>query len=139
MLFIVLTIILGLLLIYLEFFFPGKLFAVIGTAVLLSTIAYLLFRGYSPFALLMTLVLMSCVIMLICKIGFSHHRRKCVIQEQKATSEEGDAPFALTDLKPDGFISLKGKKVSARAEKESILRGNDVQIVRREGEIYIVK
>jgi membrane-bound ClpP family serine protease len=136
MLFIICSIFIGLLLIYLEFFFPGKLLAIIGAACLLSTIAYLLFRGYSPFALLITLVLITCVLFFIFKMGFSHHRKKYALQKEK---EEKEDSFALTDLNPAGFISFKGKKVAGRAKKEWILRGSSLVILEEKNGEYLVE
>lgn len=143
---------LGLLFIFLEFYMPGAVMAVIGAIMLLTSIV-LFAEQTQSFAWTILFVLLEGFLLYLvikytiryipkAKSGFSIYSNKD--QEGYQASEYdvkaiGKTGKVISDLKPGGFILVDGKKQAAISESGYITRGAEVIVVSGDGESLMVK
>lgn len=136
----------GLILIYLEFFLPGGIFALGGTILLLSSIFLLLIeRIHVIYFLIYTFLL---VFFAYSIIRFALKRVKVdqsifpnsdhikILHEKDLVGEIG---VAFTDLKPTGKIFINETYYSATSNENFIEKGSKIQVIDGEGVNLIVR
>lgn len=142
----------GLLLIFIEFFVPGGIFAVFGLLAIFGGIALFIYEGASlavvVSALLGSLIgsILTCYLALwvVRRTGKSGSIFLTTDQEGFRTSSYDPAlkervGIAHTDLKPGGFVMIDGVKYAAYAPGGFVERGTKVIVVDVEGETIKVR
>ncbi|MBS4168876.1 NfeD family protein [Parachlamydia sp. AcF125] len=142
----------GLLLISIEFYLPGAIMAVLGAISL--CIGIVLFAVSSQSAVETLLFLMVALILVIgvCKFmlwkiprsqpGFSIYSNQDQSGYQASTYDNallGKRAIAFTDLKPGGIILFERRHLQAISQSGYLIKGTEVLIIGGEGESLIVK
>lgn len=144
--------IIGLVLVYLEFYLPG---AVMGTAGALLLIASLFFFMMEYQSSILTVVYLFVILGSVAavikyalwKIPRTKPDRSIYSKDAQngyfASSFDpnliGKKGTVITDLKPGGYISVDGVQAQALSESGYISQGSEVLILRGEGDSLIVK
>ena len=81
----------GLLLVYLEFFFPSGISVVIATGLLVGSIVIFAFQGYSWGWIAIFSILLLILVGVVCKIGLKHVKKKMSHQSDL----EGSTAFTI--------------------------------------------
>jgi membrane-bound serine protease (ClpP class) len=148
---ILLLAIVGILLIFLEFFLPGAVLAVIGTITLLVSLG-LFFAQYPALWGIFYLLGLLVVVFITCKFAIWKMKRSqgksnfyhgedqqgytASSFDQELIGKEG---IVSTELKPAGHILVDGQLYQALSESGFISRGIKVQILGGKGSHLIVK
>ena len=135
---IVLLFLAGLVLVFLEFFLPGAILAVIGV-VLLLTSAALFFATYPVLWGLLYLFVMLLVVFGVCRLAIWKMKRSQVKgdfyhgQDQEGYSASsfdsslvGKEGVVATELKPAGHILVEGQLYQAVSEKGFLSKGASI-------------
>lgn len=142
---------LGLLLVFIEFFLPGGLIALIG--------GLLLVAGMCMFSLLDVALLYKifyfigtaggAALACQCALWIIKNRSKDALylsNEQKALPQSfieenlvGVVGIVSSDLKPSGHITIEGKRFQAVSEGEYIKKGASITIIEARSNYFIVK
>ncbi|MBS0604330.1 MAG: serine protease [Verrucomicrobia bacterium] len=141
----------GIVLIFLEFFLPGAVLAVIGTLTLLISLG-LFFAQYPAFWGIVYMLAMLLAVFIICKFAlwrvkrsqgkgnFYHGEDQSGYQassyDQNLIGKDG---IVATELKPAGHILVDGKLYQALSETGFISKDVSVQIVGGKGSHLIVR
>lgn len=140
----------GLLTIFLEFYMPGGILAVLGSLIIIGSVVLFAVEYESP--LLVVLYTIGVVVLIVYLFKFTLHK----IRHSKKGFYSNDAQEGFvastfdktaigkvgtveSDLKPGGHILLNGKKLSANSQSGYIAKGQKVLVVGGEGDILIVK
>jgi membrane-bound ClpP family serine protease len=147
---IILLGIVGLVLIFLEFFLPGAILAVIGTLCLLVSLG-LCFSTYAAIWGTFYLFILLLTVYLTCRLALWRIKRSkgsgnfylSDTQEGYTASSFdqsliGKEAIVSTELKPAGHILVEGKLLQAISETGFISKGVKVQIVGGKGSHLIV-
>ncbi|MBS0616443.1 MAG: hypothetical protein JSR58_07835 [Verrucomicrobia bacterium] len=137
----------GLLLIYLEFFFPSGVSAVIAAGLLITSIIFFGFRGYAWGWIAFYSIILLVLVLLVCKMAIGHVKGRV---SHKADQEGyiaapldktliGAEGVAISELKPSGHILVQGKKLPAQSDTGYIPQNTSVIITGVRGANYIVK
>ncbi len=151
MLFIVLLTLVGLIFIFLEFFLPGTVLAILGALTLVASVALCFSQLPAVYATLY-LLLVLLAILAVCKIALLRIR---------ASGKKGDfylpddqegyvASFfdkeligkkgtVATELKPAGNVAIDGVQYSALSEGGFIPRGFPIEVIGGKGSHLIVR
>ncbi len=126
----------GLVLVYLEFFLPGGILAVFGTCALIAALAYFGYQGQSFFAVLLAFFGLLALVAIVCKVALWRVRASKTIHLKDDQSGYVACSFdpaligregtALSDLKPSGHISVDGQSWHALSETGYIAKGASV-------------
>ncbi len=148
---ILLLAIVGILLIFLEFFLPGAVMAVIGALALLVSLG-LFFAQYPILWGITYLLVLLPTVFITCKFALWHIRRsKEKGHFYHGSDQEGFAASSFdrsligregtvsTELKPAGHIVVSGHLYQALSETGFISKGDTVLIVGGKGSHYIVR
>lgn len=138
--------IVGLILIYLEFFVPGLIIGIIGAALILLSLALFFSKGPSFPLILFALSLVVLPILLICKLAlwqlkrskkkksFYHGEDQEGFQASSFSKEfVGKTARAATDLKPSGHIIVEGQQIQALSQSKYIQKDDEVIIIGGQG------
>lgn len=134
---------LGLVLIYLEFFVPGGILGALGgIAFLLSCVLFVWEAGETWYSVVFVLALIVLLVLLI-RLALWKLKQKPAMfarEEQSgyvASSYDkeliGKEGEALTDLKPSGHVMVEGERHQAVSESSYIKKEEPVKIVGGEG------
>lgn len=139
----------GLILIYLEFFLPGGIFAIGGTLLLLSSIFMLVIEKtqiiYFVFYTGVLIFFVFAIIKLALKrlkankdifLDSDQEGFRASIYEKNLIGEIG---IAFTDLRPSGKIFINDTYYSATSKESYIEKGSKIQIIDGEGANLIVR
>ncbi|MCB1110581.1 MAG: serine protease [Chlamydiia bacterium] len=140
---------LGLVLIYLEFFVPGGILGTLGgVAFILSAILFAWEAGHLWMGVVFIGV-MVCLLLVSIRLALWKLKKKPALFASDAQSgyvassydasligKEGEA---LTDLKPSGHIMVEGERYQAVSESRYIKKGEPVKIIGGEGARLICK
>jgi len=137
----------GLALIYLEFFFPSGISAVIAAGLLIASVTLFSMRGYGWFWIALYSVLVFIAIGAVCLHALKQVKKKVALKSDQegyqASSFDpalvGKKAKAVTELKPSGHITVEGRQAQAISETGYIGKDQDVTIVGGRGGQYIVK
>ena len=133
---------LGLVLIYLEFFMPGGILGVLGgIAFIASTVLFVLAAEmwYSALFIAVMIVLLILTIRLaLWKIKqkpemFARDEQSGYVASRFDQALIGKDGEALTNLRPSGHVILEGNRYQAVSESGYIKKGEAVKIIRGEG------
>lgn len=140
--------IIGLLMVYLEFYLPGAILGTIGGILLLASVV-LFSQEFSPLISLLYLLSVLASLGFVIKYAlWKIPRRKddfysAAAQngytassfDKEAIGKEG---IVLSDLKPGGYILIDGKQHAAISESGYLAQGEHVKVLRGEGDSLIV-
>jgi membrane-bound serine protease (ClpP class) len=139
----------GLVLIYAEFFVPGGILALIGgVALLLSAISaasYLPLWAAIAFWILLAVALTGVIKLAILRVSKSDGRmlssasQEGYMAHEKVDNRIGQVGEALTDLRPAGFVLIEGERMTAVSYIGYVKKGSPVTVVKVEGSDIIVK
>jgi membrane-bound ClpP family serine protease len=146
-----LFLLLGLLLLFLEFYTPGGLFAVAAIAVLLIGIVTFVTEN-SPAASIFFVVLTSVGVVITVKLALKRIQKSgsqntfYLSKDQEGyqatqydRTQIGKEGISLSDLGPSGYIVVEGKRFAATAKSGYLDKGTKVQVIGGEGSQLIVK
>ena len=144
--------ILGLVLIYLEFYLPGAVMGVAGGILVFMSVIIFASNSKSPLATTaFFLAVVSSVVMLIrfvlwnirsAKPDYSIYSNKDqegYVASGYDKSVIGKKGIVLSDLKPGGYILIEGKQHQAISQSGYLIKGSEVEVIAGEGESLIVK
>lgn len=139
----------ALFLVYLEFFMPGRLFAIAGAAAAISAIFFLSVSGVG--VLWVILFSISLVVGVVYTISLALKNLRLSGKKNHALSKgnkEGETSLdseligqigiVLTDLKPVGHVIVGERRLQAFSESGYISSGQQVLILRADGAHYVV-
>lgn len=141
----------GLLLIFLEFFFPGGILAGAAALVLLASIVFFAFQSssflwtllYSAGIVLVASVMIKVLLRKIRKGNFKgiylNSEQSGYVASEFSKDLIGKSGEAVTDLKPSGHVLVEGKRYQAVSQSGYIEKGLHVVIIGGEGAHLIVK
>jgi membrane-bound ClpP family serine protease len=143
--------IVGIVLIFLEFFLPGAVFAVIGTLTILVSLG-LFFAQYPVLSGIIYMLVIILAVFVTCKFALWRMRRS---QEKgdfyHGKDQEGYTAFSVdqsligkegivsTELKPSGHILVDGDLHQALSETGFLSKGDAVLIVGGKGSHFLVR
>lgn len=148
----IVLLLLGLLLVFIEFYLPGGVMGVAGGIVIAGAIIIFAMESNSPIAI--TIFILVSVVAFVLMIKFvlwkiPHTKQKYSIylsssQEGYYASEKlpdaiGRTAVALTDLRPGGYIDIDGQRIQAISKFGYITKGTEVEVIAAEEESLIVK
>lgn len=150
MMFALVCALLGILLIYLEFFLPGAVMGIGGTILLLVSIFLFILTKPNVFIIIIYIAAILFVLFLVIKLALAHVKKSNKpffgeknqdgymgsIHQKKFYDKEGEA---ASDLKPAGFIYIDGEYCQAISKKGSIKKGEKILVIGGEGSKLIVK
>jgi membrane-bound ClpP family serine protease len=141
----------GLVLIFLEFFLPGMIFAICGTILLLSSVGLFFIQNAAIWGLF---YLFSLLVLLVgtCKIAllwikkskdkdqfYLENNQEGYVAAQFDKTAIGKKGIAYTELKPAGHIFIEGKTQQALCETGYVQQGAVIHVVGGKGGHLIVK
>lgn len=139
----------GLLLIYLEFFLPGSIFAIGGSILLLTSLFLLIVEKVKILYFVFFVLILVLSILLVIKIALRKIKTNKDIflnsdQEGfRASSVKKDLigrhGIAYTDLRPAGKILINDKFYFAITKEKYIEKGKKIKIIDGQGSNFIVK
>lgn len=141
--------ILGLLLIYFEFFVPGGILGVLGGLLMLLGIALFIWEQTHLYWIVIYVI--ALVILLIFTIRFALWKIKQKPSMYASDDQSGylassfdkeligKSGKALSNLKPSGHIEVEGERYQAVSESSYIKKGESITIVGGEGARYRVR
>lgn len=144
--------VLGYLLIFLEFYLPGAVMGVTGGLLLFASIIFFAMQSNSMAAILLYIIgTIAGVAILIkfalwriinAKPGYSIYSDDDQAGFQASEFDEsaiGKKGIVVTDLKPGGHILIEGKRMQAISQSGYITKGTEVIVVGGQEESLIVK
>jgi membrane-bound ClpP family serine protease len=141
--------ILGLILIFSEFFLPGIILGVMGGLLILAGIFCLAVQKIALSVILIFISIVSVCVFLVVKLALKKVRKSKDIYLQddqhgfQASSFDkdliGKPAVAATDLRPSGHINVGDEYYSAVSKKDYIRKGEKIKIVSGEGSHLIVQ
>lgn len=147
-----LWLILGFILIFLEFFMPGGILGVMGGIFILISLVVFSMQSGSPIAIALYVIGTTvCLIFIIryalYKIRHSKTRFNIYLnQDQEGfmastfdQSAVGKKGTVLSDLKPGGYILIEGKQHQAISQSGYLPKGSEVIVIGGQEESLIVK
>ncbi len=144
-------ILIGLLFIFIEFFLPGGIMAILGALALGVGALLLLLSTFSLLFKSSTLIFTVLLIIIVCKLALSiiknRQRKNYLLETDQAEFVASTLDMALvghqgeaaSDLKPSGHILVNQKRVQAISESDYIAKGKKITIIDGRGAYYIVK
>jgi membrane-bound ClpP family serine protease len=144
---------LGLLLIFLEFYIPGSVMGIAGGILVFLSVILFASSGVSPIAAALFFLGVAASVVLLIRFTLwriRSARPEYSIYSDKAQNEGyvashydqsaiGKTGMVLSDLKPGGYILIEGKQHQALSQSGYIVKGCEVKVVGGEGESLIVK
>ena len=141
--------IIGLLLIYFEFFAPGGILGVLGGIFLIAGIGVCIWWQTHVYWIFIYLLILIPLLIFTIKFALWMLKRK---RSLFATDEQsgyvaskydeklmGKRGTALTNLKPSGHIEVEGQQYQAVSESAYIKKGESIKIISGEGARYKVR
>ncbi len=147
-----LLLIFGLILVYLEFYLPGAILGILGSALLLASIMIFIVEHDSWISILLFIIALFSLLTLLIKFALWQIRNaKPNSSIYLSSSQEGykashfdetaigKKAIVLSDLKPGGFILIDGKQLQAISETGYIEKGSEVIVIGGQETSLIVK
>jgi membrane-bound serine protease (ClpP class) len=144
--------IIGLLLVFLEFFVPGAVLGTIGSLLIITSI--ILFALATAAVWAVVLFVIAIIVALICVIRFALYKIRTTKGSSSIYSNGDQAGYAaveyprdqvgkkgvaLSDLKPAGHVLIEGQKWQAMSTGGYIEKGCEIEVVGGEGAHLTVK
>lgn len=131
----------GLFLIYMEFFLPGAIMAIGGSLLLLGSVCMFYLIKPNPLLLVLYLIVLAAAVYTL--VRFAQWRIRSVGKKGLFVSSQqisivpkemvGRFAKASTDLKPSGQICIDNKDYQALSESGPIEKGADVVVIGEKG------
>jgi len=150
--FALLLALLGLALIYFEFFLPGISLGIGGGAALLVSSVFFFADKPPIWAAVLYVLALAVLVFFVCKfalwrIKLSKSKDRFYLEKDQegylASSFDkeliGKKGMAATDLKPSGHVSFDGQMVQALSESGYLVKGTEVTVVGGRGGYIIVR
>lgn len=148
---ILFLLVLGLALVFFEFFMPGAVLAVLGVISLLASVT-LVFLSWGPLWGILYCVLMGVCVGLVCKLAllgvkyptgkvrFYHGEdQEGYLASEYDTQLIGKQGSVATELKPSGHIFVENRLYQALSETGLLSKGTPVNVVGGRGSYLIVR
>ena len=142
----------GLILIFFEFFVPGGLLAVLGFGSLLASLILLITSGASKIFIINYSIALVLISLMTIRLAIYFLKRKTkkgsiyLDEDQEgfiASSFNkdiiGKVGFASTDLKPSGFISIEDEDFQATSSGEYLEKGQKIRVINGKQSTLVVK
>lgn len=147
---ILLMSIVGLVLIYAEFFVPGGFLVILGAAVLIISAATALSSFSSFWFIFLYWILLAAATVLTIKLALkrvqgsegsvvSSASQEGYVAHDVDTVLIGQTAQTLTDLRPAGFVIIAGERKTAISHLGYIAKGTTVVVIEAEGPDLIVR
>lgn len=144
--------ILGFLLIFIEFYVPGGVIGLIGGLMVFGSLILFAMESDSPLAIAGYLIAIVVAMIFLVKLAlwrirtakpsksiYSDAHQKGFQASHFDHSAIGKKGVVVTDLKPGGYILLEGKQLQALSQSGYLVKGTEVLVVGGEEESLIVK
>lgn len=147
-----LLLLLGLLLVLLEFFLPGAIMGIAGAGLIIASTVLYWMENPAGLQLFLFVCLAAAGIVAVFKFAIWYIPRTAKNEsiylnkdqegyqasgyDKSAIGKEG---IALSDLKPGGYILIEGQKHQALSVSGYITKGTQVKVISGEGESLIVQ
>ena len=144
--------IIGLLLLFLEFFVPGAVFGILGGIAIAASLFYFAIENHSPWELLLYFLAVGILLFYLVKFTlwrirktnpkhtlYSDADQKGFVASTFDRTTIGKQGIVLTDLKPGGYILVGNKKYQAISLSGYISKGSDVEVIAGQEESLLVK
>lgn len=139
----------GLILIYLEFFLPGSIFAIGGGVLLLTSLFFLIAEKVKLFHFIIYALILGFFILLVIKLALKKiktNKNIFLSSDQEGYRASffkkeliGKSGVAFTDLRPTGKIFINDKCYFAITKENYIEKGKKIKIIAGQGANFIVK
>lgn len=143
--------IIGFTLVFLEFFLPGMIFALVGCASLVGSIA-IFFLTHSTVWIILYILCVLLILLAICKTAlwwiqktkgkdqfFLGNNQEGYVASQFDQTAVGKQGTAFTELKPSGHVLVEGKQQQALCESGYAAPGTIVMVVGGKGGYLLVR
>jgi membrane-bound serine protease (ClpP class) len=144
--------IIGLGLIFAEFYLPGAILGIVGGLFVLISVVTFAYDVNSPLYLILYLLATGAAVALTIKFSLSsvrYNKSRFQIYSDDAQngytaskydhSAIGKTGIVLTDLKPGGYIMIEGKQHQALSRSGYIVKGSEVDVIGGQEESLLVK
>lgn len=135
--------ILALISIFIEFYLPGGVFAILGVA--LGLIGMFVAFSINLEAGIGYLAVESVLIMVTIQVALFLIKRQniCLTDPEREEPREmglkGKVGNVTKDLRPSGFIEVEGREIQALSQGAYIKKGTKIEVIREEGNHVIVR
>jgi len=142
----------GLLMIYLEFFIPGGILAILGGGLLVGSLVLFGMQKVGVGWLVIYFLILFILVLSTCKLALwqirkSRKKKSFYLADDQAGFQAsefkkefiGKTAIAYSDLKPAGHILVEGEQLQALSETTYIDKGSTVLIIGGKGAYLIVK
>lgn len=142
----------GFLLVFIEFFIPGIVIGVMGGILIISSIVLFAIESNSIIATFAFIVSSVVGFVLVIKFAlwkmqnsspdysvYSDDNQQGYYAANKLPDAVGKTAVAMTDLRPGGYVNIDGHRVQALSRSGYITKGSEVEIIANEEENLIVK
>lgn len=147
-----LLLILGLLLIFIEFFLPGAVMGTLGAILVVASVFVFAFNTTSTISLLLYILAICLILFYLTKYAIwrmqktkSHHSiysdasQVGYVASSYDSTMIGKQGVVISDLKPGGYILIDGKKLQALSVSGYISQDSRVEVISGQEESLIVK
>jgi membrane-bound ClpP family serine protease len=148
----IILLVIGLFFIFIEFYLPGGIMAILGIITLLASIVVFAQQADSIAAVALFIWLLSIFVVLVIKYTlqliqksrgnysiYLHKDQEGYKASKFDASAIGKVGIVCSDLKPAGYIMIEGKKYQAISITGYIPQGQEVVVLRGEEESLVVK
>lgn len=139
----------GLLLIYFEFFVPGGILGVVGGIVILVSISLFAWENIPIYWIFLYILALILLIIITVRLAlwvlkkqpsmYADDDQSGYVASEYDEKLIGIVGTALTDLKPAGYIEVEGCQYQAISESIYVKKGESVKITSGEGSRYKVR
>lgn len=147
-----LILVVGLLLVFLEFYLPGIILGTIGTFMIITSVILFAMQANSPLAVLLFLVAALVGIALVIRLAIVRIRRTAKDNTMYLNTDQegyvastfdrstiGKGGVAVSDLKPSGRALIDGKEYQVASQSGYLSEGTEVIVIGGLGAVLTVK
>lgn len=144
--------VLGLLLILIEFYLPGAIMGIAGGILIITSIVLFAMEATSPVWIILYIIMVTVAIVYLVKFALWRIRtakpgRSIYLQSDQTgyqassydASVIGKTGVVVTDLKPGGHILVEGKRLQAISQSGYLVKGTEIIVLSGQEESLIVK
>lgn len=144
--------VIGLVLIYLEFYLPGAVMGTAGALLLIASLFLFMIEYQSPLLTSLYLIVILAGVAAVIKYAlwkiprgkpnssiYSNGAQNGFFASSFDPEMIGKKGVVVTDLKPGGYIEIDGIQVQALSESGYLTRGTEVIVLKGDGDSLIVK
>lgn len=148
----IILLLLGFLLVFIEFYLPGGILGVAGGILIFGALILFAVESDSMIATVAFVIGSAVAFTLLIKFTiwkiqhtsakysiYSNHNQQNYYASKNLPQAIGRTAKAMTDLRPGGYIDLDGERIQAISRSGYITNGSDVEIIACEEESLIVK